>query len=324
MALQIEDTVVSKLIPYAKNARTHSEEQVEQIASSIKEFGFVNPILVGKDNVVIAGHGRLLAAQKLGLKSVPVIKLEYLTESQQRALVIADNRIADNAGWDEVLLQTELQALETEDFDLETLGFDDTELEALLHPVVEGETAHLDENVPEPEENPVSKTGDIWLLGEHRLLCGDGTLEEDMKTLMGEDLADMVFTDPPYGVNCEASEENRIRLHGKTHAARKMKNDTLGKGFEEFLAKACETILEVTDGSVYICMSSSRLDVLRKAFCDGGGKWSTYIVWAKQKFVIGRSDYHQQYEIIFYTAGKQGMKHYWCGARNESNLWFHR
>ena len=211
MALQIEDTVVSKLIPYAKNARTHSEEQVEQIASSIKEFGFVNPILVGKDNVVIAGHGRLLAAQKLGLKSVPVIKLEHLTESQRRALVIADNRIADNAGWDEVLLQTELQALETEDFDLETLGFDDTELEALLHPVVEGETAHLDENVPEPEENPVSKTGDIWLLGEHRLLCGDGTLEEDMKTLMGEDLADMVFTDPPYGVNCEASEENRIR-----------------------------------------------------------------------------------------------------------------
>ena len=214
MDLNVQQIELEQLVPYARNARTHSDSQVAQIAGSIAEFGFVNPVLVGGDNIIIAGHGRVMAAKKLGLKTVPTIKLDHLTENQRRALVIADNKIAENAGWDEELLRLELQNLADEDFDLDLLGFDDVELDDLLTSLDDDEAAALDENIPEVQENPVSRTGDIWIMGEHRLLCGDSTSEADMKKLMAGELADMVFTDPPYNVNYGDTAKDKLRSKG--------------------------------------------------------------------------------------------------------------
>lgn len=185
MDLNVQQIALEQLVPYARNARTHSDSQVAQIAGSIAEFGFVNPVLIGGDNIIIAGHGRVMAAKKLGLQTVPTIKLDHLTENQRRALVIADNKIAENAGWDEELLRLELQNLADEDFYLDLLGFDDVELDDLLTSLDDDEAAALDENIPEVQENPVSRTGDIWIMGEHRLFCGDSCSEADMKKTHG-------------------------------------------------------------------------------------------------------------------------------------------
>lgn len=200
--MQINEIEVSKLIPYAKNSRTHNDAQVAQIAASIKEFGWTNPILVDGDKGVIAGHGRLLAARKLGYDKVPVIELKHMTEAQKRAYVIADNKLALNAGWDNNFLALELQDLKDQDFDLTLLGFDDKELDALLTPeIVEGLT---DENeVPEPPKEPKTKLGDIYILGNHRLMCGDSTSITDIEKLMKSDVAELVFTDPPYRMEVE-------------------------------------------------------------------------------------------------------------------------
>ena len=202
--LKIEHVSVDELIPYAKNARTHSETQVAQIAGSISEFGFVNPILLGDDNVIIAGHGRLMAAKMLGMKKVPAIRLKHLNEVQRRALVIADNKIAENAGWDESLLREELVALGDLDFDVDLLGFDAEELDSILL-IDDGSSGGLtdEDAAPEVPEKPVSVEGDIWICGEHKVLCGDSTMFDSYNALMGEELADMVFTDPPY--NCTPS-----------------------------------------------------------------------------------------------------------------------
>ena len=196
--LKIEYVPLHKLTPYVNNARTHSPEQVDQIAASIKEFGFVNPILVDERDVIVAGHGRLMAARKLGMDIIPVIYLRHLNETQRRALIIADNRIALNAGWDEELLKLELEALQLEDFNLDLLGFDDTEIDDLLLGETEQEP---EEQLPELPENPISVAGDLWILGNHRLLCGDSTVQADIEKLMDGQLADMVFTDPPYNVD---------------------------------------------------------------------------------------------------------------------------
>jgi DNA modification methylase len=322
MDLNVQQIALEQLVPYARNARTHSESQVAQIAGSIAEFGFVNPVLVGGDNIIIAGHGRVMAAKKLGLKTVPTIKLDHLTENQRRALVIADNKIAENAGWDEELLRLELQNLADEDFDLDLLGFDDVELDDLLASLDDDEAAALDENIPEVQENPVSRTGDIWIMGEHRLLCGDSTSEADMKKLMGGELADMVFTDPPYNVNYGDTAKDKLRSKGGAKAGRKIMNDNLGDDFEAFLTAACKNMLDYTKGALYICMSSSELDTLQSAFRNAGGKWSTFIIWAKNTFTLGRSDYQRQYEPILY-GWKDGNDRYWCGARDQGDVWFY-
>jgi len=322
MDLNVQQIALEQLVPYARNARTHSETQVAQIAGSIAEFGFVNPVLVGGDNIIIAGHGRVMAAKKLGLKTVPTIKLDHLTENQRRALVIADNKIAENAGWDEELLRLELQNLADEDFDLDLLGFDDVELDDLLTSLDDDEAAALDENIPEVQENPVSRTGDIWIMGEHRLLCGDSTSEADMKKLMDGELADMVFTDPPYNVNYGDTAKDKLRSKGGAKAGRKIMNDNLGDDFEAFLTAACKNILAHTKGALYICMSSSELDTLQSAFRNAGGKWSTFIIWAKNTFTLGRSDYQRQYEPILY-GWKDGNDRYWCGARDQGDVWFY-
>ena len=322
MDLNVQQVALEQLVPYARNARTHSDSQVAQITGSIAEFGFVNPVLVGGDNIIIAGHGRVMAAKKLGLETVPTIKLDHLTENQRRALVIADNKIAENAGWDEELLRLELQNLADEDFDLDLLGFDDVELDDLLTSLDDDEAAALDENIPEVQENPVSRTGDIWIMGEHRLLCGDSTSEADMKKLMAGELADMVFTDPPYNVNYGDTAKDKLRSKDGAKAGRKIMNDNLGDDFEAFLTAACKNMLAHTKGALYICMSSSELDTLQSAFLNAGGKWSTFIIWAKNTFTLGRSDYQRQYEPILY-GWKDGNDRYWCGARDQGDVWFY-
>ncbi|PZP83530.1 MAG: DNA methylase N-4 [Azospirillum brasilense] len=302
-----------QLVPYARNARTHSDEQVAQIMASIAEFGFVNPVLVDANNGLIAGHGRLMAAQRLGMKEVPAITLGHLTETQKRALIIADNRIALNACWDAEMLSLELRDLQAEDYDLDILGFGEDELDELLFDAPEGETD--DDEVPEIQEAVVSKPGDVWVLGEHRLLCGDSTQLDMVEKLLDGSLADMVFTDPPYNVNYGSSVKDKIR--GKKL---KIKNDNLGDEFHQFLLDTCTNLVTVCKGAIYICMSSSELDTLQSAFRQAGGHWSTFIIWAKNKFTMGQADYQRQYEPILY-GWKAGNKHYWCGARDQGDVW---
>jgi len=315
--LQIQRWPVDRLIPYARNPRTHTEEQVAQIAASIAEFGFVNPVLVGADGVIIAGHARVMAARKLGLGEVPVIVLDHLSEAQRRALVIADNRLAQNAGWDEEMLRVELEALREDDFHLDLLGFEDAEIEALLAESDDAITGNTDDDaVPEVPEAAVTAPGDVWVLGDHRLLCGDATQIEAVQRVLAGGLADMVFSDPPYNVNYGATMKDKLR--GKK---RKITNDDLGDGFERFLRDACTNILAVTKGAIYICMSSSELHTLYRACTESGGHWSTFLIWAKNTFTMGRSDYQRQYEPILY-GWKEGTDHYWCGARDQGDVWF--
>ena len=316
LADKIEQWPTAKLVPYARNARTHSDAQVAQIAASIAEFGFTNPILAGSDGVIVAGHGRLAAAQKLGLEMVPVVVLDHLTPTQRRALVIADNRIAENAGWDDELLRVELEALQDEGFDLDLTGFDADALADLLagdEPDGEGETD--DDAVPEVSETPVSRPGDVWLLGGHRLLCGDATVAASYRTLLDGELVDMVFTDPPYNVNYANSAKDKMR--GKDRA---ILNDNLGDGFYDFLLAALTPTIAHCRGGIYVAMSSSELDVLQAAFRAAGGKWSTFIIWAKNTFTLGRADYQRQYEPILY-GWPEGAQRHWCGDRDQGDVW---
>ena len=303
---------LERLTPYAKNARTHSEEQIAQVAASIVQFGFTNPILVSGQGVVIAGHARLAAARKLGMTEVPVIVLDHLSEAQRRALVLADNKLALNAGWDEELLRVELEALGEEGFDLDLIGFSEEELEELLREPEETHDGLTDEDaVPAAPEHVVTTPGDLWILGEHRLLCGDATVAADIERVLDGSLADLTFCDPPYGVDYE----------GKTARKLKIRNDALGGKFYEFLRDSCANILAVTKGAVYICMSSSELHTLYQAFTDAGGHWSTFVIWAKHHFTLGRSDYQRQYEPILY-GWRKGVDHFWCGDRDQGDVWF--
>jgi len=318
--LKIEYRSIEELIPYANNARTHSDEQIAQIAASIAEFGFVNPVLVDENNVLIAGHGRLLAARKLGMAEVPSILLAHLNEVQRKALVIADNRIALNAGWDEELLKVELEVLQLEDFDLDLLAFDSAEIDNLLF--TEDDEDSEEEIIPDLPDEPITKSGDLWILDDHRVLCGDATVVTDVEKLMGGQLADMVFTDPPYNVDYGNTPKDKMRAkNGSKKAGRKIMNDNLGEAFEAFLHDALTNMLMVTKGSFYICMSCAELPTLQKAFIAAGGKWSTFIIWAKNTFTLGRSDYQRQYEPILY-GWKDGTDRYWCGARDQGDVWF--
>jgi len=316
LADKIEQWPTAKLVPYARNARTHSDAQVAQIAASIAEFGFTNPILAGSDGVIVAGHGRLAAAQKLGLDAVPVVVLDHLTPTQRRALGIADNRIAENAGWDEELLRIELEGFQDECFDLDLIGFDADALAELLagdEPVNEGQSD--EDAVPEVGETPVSRPGDVWQLGPHRLLCGDATLAESYKALLDGKAVDMVFTDPPYNVNYANSAKDKLR--GKDRA---ILNDNLGDGFHAFLQAALTPMVAHCRGAIYVAMSSSELDTLQSAFRAAGGKWSTFIIWAKNTFTLGRADYQRQYEPILYGWPEGGERH-WCGDRDQGDVW---
>lgn len=316
LSTHIERWPTAKLVPYARNARTHSEEQVAQIAASIVEFGFTNPILAGSDGVIVAGHGRLAAAQKLGLDTVPVVVLDHLTPTQRRALIIADNRIAENAGWDDAMLRIELQSLQEDGFNLDITGFDADALAEIMageETTVDGQTD--DDAVPEVSATPISRLGDVWELGKHRLVCGDATDPKSYELLMADAQADMVFTDPPYNVDYANSAKDKMR--GKD---RPILNDNLGDGFYDFLLAAMTPMLERCSGAIYVAMSSSELDTLQSAFRAAGGKWSTFIIWAKNTFTLGRADYQRQYEPILY-GWPEGENRHWCGDRDQGDVW---
>lgn len=314
IGLQVEMMPLERLAPYARNARTHPEWQIAQIAASIVEFGFTNPILIGSDGVIIAGHGRLQAAQRLGLPEVPVIVLAHLSPAQRRALVIADNKIAENAGWDEELLKAELAALRLEAFDLEVLGFSDDELNELLA------GADLDESpppalgdpdfVPEvPASAPVSRRGNVWLMGDHRLMCGDSTSRGEVEALCLGALIDAVWTDPPYNVNYE----------GK---AGKIANDNLESSeFRRFLCEAFSCAFGVLrpGGPIYVAHADTEGLNFRAAFRDAGFKLSGCLVWVKPSLVLGRSDYQWRHEPILY-GWKPGAAHAWFGGRAKTTV----
>ena len=312
--LQIAWRPLGKLIPYARNPRTHSDAQVAQNAGSIREFGWTNPVLVDGANGIIAGHGRVLAARKLGLERVPVIELAHMTEAQKRAYVLADNQLALNAGWDEALLRLELADLSELGFDLGLIGFGEGELERLL--AGESRTGLTeDDDAPALPEQAITRPADVWMMGEHRLLCGDATVLADVERVLDGRLADMTFTDPPYNVDYGASAKDKLRGN-----KRKILNDNLGGGFEAFLHDACANILRVTKGAVYVCMSSSELHILQRAFVSAGGKWSTFVIWAKSHFTLGRADYQRMFEPILY-GWPQGHDRFWCGARDQGDVW---
>lgn len=300
---------VKSLIPYARNARTHSDMQVAQIAASIKEFGFLNPIVIAEDNTILCGHGRLMAAQKLGLKKVPCVKESHLTETQRRAFIIADNKLSLNAGWDNELLSVELTELQGTDFDLELLGFDEKELSQLFD---EGNEIQEDAFDVETEltKPTFSKTGDIWSLGRHRLVCGDSTKEETYKSLMGKKKANLVMTDPPYNVDYQGS-------------AGKIKNDNMEPDkFYQFLFDAFVNMEQAmaSDASIYVFHADTEGLNFRKAFIDAGFYLSGCCIWKKPSLVLGRSPYQWQHEPCLYGWKKKG-KHQWYSGRKETTVW---
>ena len=304
-----------ELIPYARNPRTHSDAQVAQIAASIREFGWTNPVLVDGANGIIAGHGRVLAARKLGLDQVPVIELAHMSDAQKRAYVLADNQLALNAGWDEALLQLELADLSEVGFDLGLLGFGEGELERLL--AGHSRTGLTeDDEAPALPEQAITRPGDLWIMGEHRLLCGDATVAADVERVLDGHLADMTFTDPPYNVDYANSPKDKLRRKNRPDSQRQPWQQLRGVP-----ARQLRQHSSVTKGAVYICMSSSEVHTLQRAFAAAGGKWSTFVIWAKHTFTLGRSDYQRQYEPILY-GWREGHDHYWCGARDQGDVWY--
>lgn len=311
MKHEIEYLEVESLIPYARNSRTHSDEQVAQVAASIKEFGFTNPVLVDQDGMIIAGHGRTLAAQRLQMKEVPCLRLSHLSEAQKRAYVIADNKLALNAGWDDELLAVELRDLKDSDFDLSLTGFGDDELADLLAEALE-EGLTDEDSVPEAPETPVTVPGDIWVLGKHRLMCGDATSIENLEKLCEGQLVDMWLTDPPYNVAYE----------GKTKDALTIKNDEMGNDdFRQFLRDsytAADAVMK--PGAVfYIWHADSEGYNFRGAAFDIEWTIRQCLIWKKQTMVMGRQDYHWQHEPCLY-GWKEGAAHLWASDRKQTTI----
>ena len=318
-ASKIEMWPVADLSPYVKNARTHPQEQVNQIAASMERFGFTIPMLVAENGTIIAGHGRLMAAAQLGMAEVPVMVARGWSDEDRRLYTLADNRLAETSEWDPETLQVEwdeLNALGLGD-DLSMIGFSDEDLKDILPAALLEVTGGLTDpdDVPEVPEAPVTRPGDFWLLGKHRLLCGDSTVATDVEKVLGDVKADLCFCDPPYNVDYAGGSGAE-----KAGKARRIKNDALGDAFGQFLYDACVLINAHTDGAVYICMSSSELQTLQSAFKSAGGHWSTFIIWAKDRFTLGRADYQRQYEPILY-GWPEGVKRHWCGDRNQGDVW---
>jgi len=310
----VTDMPVETLVPYARNPRNNTAA-IDAVKASIAEFGFRQPIVVDEKMVVIVGHTRLEAAKALGLKTVPVHVAEGLTPAQAKAYRIMDNRSHENAEWDDEMLRLEFGDLKLDDFDLALTGFVSEELDKLLGAEqIEGLTDP--DEAPEVPAEPVSRLGDLWILGTHRLLCGDATVVTDVDRMMDGQLADMAFCDAPYNVDYANAAKNKTLSKD-----RRILNDALGEGFYQFLYDTCVNLLMVTKGACYMSMSSSELDTLQRAFKEAGGKWSTFIIWAKNTFTLGRADYQRQYEPILY-GWKQGADHFWCGARDQGDVWF--
>jgi len=325
-----EITDINKLVPYARNARTHSAEQIKKIQSSIREFGFINPILIDKNYNIIAGHGRLLAAKAEGLINVPCVMVEHLTETQKKAYMLADNRLAEDAGWDDEMLKVEIEELEGSGFEIDIIGFSEKEIDELLNTSQDAEEDDfsVDDAMGEIVE-PASKTGDIWLLGRHRLMCGDSTVGLDVEKLTGKVKADMMITDPPYNVDYKGGTKDKLTI----------KNDSMGsEEFRSFLTDAfTNAFANLKNGAAaYVFHSDTEGYNFRGAYCDAGFKLAQSCVWVKNSMVMGRQDYQWQHEPvicgekpnddsewepIIYGWNPSG-KHSWHSNRKQKTVWY--
>lgn len=303
---------VDKLIPYVNNARTHSKEQINKLRASIREFGFINPVIIDRDYNVIAGHGRILASQEEGIDKVPCVFVDYLTDAQKKAYIIADNRMALDADWDEELLKIEIESLKDEDFDLSFTGFDESELLDLFGDDSKGkvEDDNFDLSSALEKASFVEK-GDVWTVGKHRLMCGDVTSKEDVQTLMGDTKGNLILTDPPYGVSFKSSS-------GLTIENDSMKNDE----FYNFLLSAFKNMADHLEkgGSAYVFHADTEGLNFRKAFVDSGFHLAGCCIWVKNSLVLGRSDYQWQHEPVLYGFMQNG-KHRWYSDRKQTTIW---
>ena len=300
---------IDKLVPYANNARTHSPAQINKLRSSLREFGFINPVIIDRDFGIIAGHGRVLAAREEGINEVPCVYADHLTEAQKKAYIIADNRMAMDAGWDEEMLRIEIESLQADAFDLALTGFDEKELSKLFD---DGNDAKDDDfDVDEELKKPTfSKAGDVWTLGRHRLVCGDSTKPETYEILMESRKANLVLTDPPYNVNYEGS-------------AGKIKNDNMAsEKFFDFLfdAFSCMEKVMADDASIYVFHADTEGLNFRRAFDAAGFYLSGCCIWKKPSLVLGRSPYQWQHEPCLFGWKKNG-KHHWYSDRKQTTIW---
>ena len=305
---------LSKLVPYINNARTHSPEQITKLRSSLREFGFVNPVIIDRDYGIIAGHGRVMAAKEEGIEEVPCVFVDYLTEAQKKAYIIADNRFAQDAGWDEELLRIEIEALQGMDFDVGLTGFNDDEIADLFagddKPEAEDDDFDLSAAL---EKASFVQRGDIWTVGRHRLMCGDATSAEDVAALMDGKKANLIVTDPPYNVAFESSDGLSIKND-------KMANDK----FYEFLLSAFQNMAANLEkgGAAYVFHADTEGLNFRKAFVDAGFHLAGCCIWVKNSLVLGRSDYQWQHEPVLYGFLQNG-KHYWSknAGSNQTTIW---
>lgn len=309
---QMEMVSIDKLIPYVNNARTHSAEQVNKLRSSLREFGFVNPVIVDKDYGIIAGHGRVLAAKEEGIDEVPCVLVDYLTEAQKKAYIIADNRFAQDAGWDEELLRIEIESLQGEDFDISLTGFEADEIAGLFKDGNDKEVQDDDYDLSAAlEKAAFVEKGDVWAVGRHRLMCGDATSADDVSKLMDGRKANLVLTDPPYGVSFQSSDRLSIQ------------NDSIkGEEFYQFLLSAMQNMASVLEngGAAYVFHADTEGLNFRKAFVDAGFHLAGCCIWVKNSLVLGRSDYQWQHEPVLYGFLQNG-KHPWYSDRKQTTIW---
>ena len=302
---------IDKLIPYVNNARTHSKEQINKLRSSLREFGFINPVIIGRDYGIIAGHGRVMAAREEGISEVPCVFVDHLTEAQKKAYIIADNRMALDAGWDEELLKVEIEALQAEAFDISLTGFGDDELSDLFgkdKDAIEDDDYDLTAAL---EKAAFVEKGDVWVVGRHRLVCGDATSAEDVALLMDGKKANLIVTDPPYGVSF------------KSNSGLTIKNDSMkDEEFYNFLHKSFENMVAHLEngGSAYVFHADTEGLTFRKAFIDAGFHLAGVCIWSKNSLVLGRSDYQWQHEPVLYGFLKNG-KHRWYSDRKQTTIW---
>ncbi|MDY6334076.1 MAG: site-specific DNA-methyltransferase [Lachnospiraceae bacterium] len=310
--VKFEQVPIDKLVPYARNARTHSKEQIAQLRASLREFGFVSPAVIDSKYNILVGHGRVQAAREEGYKTIPCVFAENLTDAQKRAYILADNQLALNAGWDEEMLSVELSDLKDESFDLSLLGFDEKDLEKLMAGPDDGGAQDDDFDLSAAlEKASFVEKGDLWTVGKHRLLCGDATSPEDVERLMGGKTANLILTDPPYGVSFKASDGLTIE------------NDSLkGDEFYKFLLSAFTNMAAHLEkgGAAYVFHADTEGLNFRKAFIDAGFHLAGVCIWVKNSLVLGRSDYQWQHEPILYGFLQNG-KHPWYSDRKQTTIW---
>ena len=303
---------INKLVPYANNARTHNKEQILKLRSSLREFGFVNPVIIDREYNVLAGHGRIMAAKEEGIAEVPCVYADHLTEAQKKAYILADNRMALDAGWDEELLSVEMQELQELGFDLSMTGFDEKELTDLPGADADGEAKEDDFGLSTAlEKAAFVQRGDIWTVGRHKLMCGDATSAEDVSALMGDTKANLILTDPPYGVSFKSAS-------GLTIQNDSMKNEE----FYTFLLSSFQRMAEHLEkgGSAYVFHADTEGLNFRKAFIDAGFHLAGCCIWVKDSLVLGRSDYQWQHEPVLYGFMQNG-KHHWYSDRKQTTIW---